>query len=100
MKASILAALLAASTIAVSAAATMPALTGSEFQTQAKISLKQAQAKALAVAHGTIVGQELEKESGGLRYSFDIRVGTAIHEVGIDASSGKVLENSIETGND
>jgi hypothetical protein len=41
---------------------------------------------------------ELEQESGGsgLRYSFVIRHNSAKHEVGIDAKTGKVLENSIE----
>jgi hypothetical protein len=39
-----------------------------------------------------------EKESGGsgLRYSFVIRLGELKHEVGVDAKTGEVLENSIE----
>ena len=42
--------------------------------------------------------EELEKEKGGsgLRYSFDIEKGRVIHEVGIDAKTGRVLENSVE----
>jgi hypothetical protein len=41
---------------------------------------------------------ELEKEKGGsgLRYSFDIKSGKITYEVGIDARSGEVLENSKE----
>jgi len=40
----------------------------------------------------------LEKEKGGsgLRYSFDIKSGNVAYEVGIDAQTGKVLENSKE----
>ncbi|MDE1888226.1 MAG: PepSY domain-containing protein, partial [Gammaproteobacteria bacterium] len=45
---------------------------------------------------GKILKEELEKEKGGsgLRYSFDIRRGKLIHEVGVDAKTGKILENS------
>lgn len=75
-------------------------LKGASLQPQAKVSLKQAQSTALAKERGTIVDQELEREAGGLRYSFDIKVGTVVHEVGVDASTGKVLEDSIDTGND
>jgi hypothetical protein len=43
-------------------------------------------------------GEELEKEKGGsgLRYSFDIKHGGVTHEVGVDAKTGKLLENSVE----
>jgi uncharacterized membrane protein YkoI len=45
-----------------------------------------------------ITDQELEKESGGtgLRYSFDIKSKGKIFEVGVDARTGKVLENDAE----
>ncbi|MDP9111587.1 MAG: PepSY domain-containing protein [Candidatus Eremiobacteraeota bacterium] len=100
MKITTFTALLASTTFAVATAATMPALTGANLQPQAKVSLAAAQAKALATEHGVIVAQELEKEAHGLRYSFDIKVGKRIHEVGIDAISGKVLEDSIDNGKD
>ncbi|OYV58158.1 MAG: peptidase M4, partial [Acidiphilium sp. 21-62-4] len=32
----------------------------------------------------------------GLRYSFDIKAAGATHEVGVDAKTGAVLENSID----
>ena len=103
MKTSVLAAVLAASTIAVATAAapsTRP-LKGAAFLPQAKISLKQAQATALATERGgVIVDQELEREAGGLRYSFDVKVGKVVHEVGVDARTGKVIEDIIDTGND
>jgi uncharacterized membrane protein YkoI len=75
-------------------------LKGSELLGQAKIPLLQAQKIALAKEHGTISDQELENENGGLRYSFDVKVGKVTHEVGVDAMTGKVLEDSIDNGKD
>lgn len=76
-------------------------LDGARYLKQAKVTLAQARSIALHTVHGKIVAEELEKESGGsgLRYSFDIRKGKAVHEVGVDARTGKVLENSIEGPN-
>lgn len=75
------------------------AFTGRKYASQAKISIDQAR----TIAHheipgGIIVNEELEKESGGsgLRYSFDIKSHGVIHEVGVDAKTGKILENSVE----
>jgi Peptidase propeptide and YPEB domain len=50
---------------------------------------------ALKARHGTITDEELEREKGGsgLRYSFDIKSNKVIYEVGVDARTGKVLEN-------
>ena len=69
---------------------------GEVLAKQAKISLQQARELALKAFPGKIIDEELEKEAGGsgLRYSFDIRRGKLVHEVGIDAADGKVLENS------
>jgi len=74
------------------------ALTGEQYLPQAKVPLKQARKLALKTYPGVIVSEELEQESGGsgLRYSFVIRHNKAKHEVGIDAKTGKVLENSVE----
>lgn len=74
-------------------AATDPALAAS-----AKVSMQQARATALKAYSGKITKEELEKEKGGsgLRYSFDIKKGSQTHEVGVDAKTGKVLENSVE----
>jgi uncharacterized membrane protein YkoI len=71
---------------------------GHELSGQAKITLTQARAAALKARPGKIVDQELEKESGGsgLRYSFDVRSHGKTVEVGIDAETGKVLENAAE----
>ena len=61
---------------------------------------KPTEARAIALkAHpGKITDEELEKEKGGtgLRYSFDIKRGTVTQEVGVDAQTGKVLENKKE----
>ncbi|MDQ6648456.1 MAG: PepSY domain-containing protein [Pseudomonadota bacterium] len=64
----------------------------------AKIKMPEARQIALRTYPGKIVKEELEKESGGsgLRYSFDIKSKAGTHEVGVDASNGKVLENSVE----
>ncbi|MBC5816025.1 MAG: PepSY domain-containing protein [Candidatus Eremiobacteraeota bacterium] len=73
--------------------------TGQELAKYAKVSLEQARATALRAVHGAIVAQELEKETGGLRYSFDIKVGKKTYEVGVDAKTGKVIENAVEGAN-
>ena len=68
------------------------------LKAQAKVSMTHAREIALKAYPGKIVKEELEKESGGsgLRYSFDIKSGNVTHEVGVDAKTGKVLENSVE----
>lgn len=78
------------------------AYSGQQYASQAAISITKARAIALkAVPGGKIAGEELEREAGGtgLRYSFDVKVKGTIHEVGVDARTGKVLENSIEGPN-
>ena len=74
------------------------ALAGEQYLSQAKVPPAQARKLALQAYPGKIISEELEKESGGsgLRYSFVIRQDKAKHEVGIDAKTGKLLENSIE----
>lgn len=75
-------------------------LTGHQYLKDANVSLKTARVKALEAYPGRIVSEELEREPGGsgLRYSFDIRNRKqhVTHEVGVDAKTGKLLENSIE----
>jgi uncharacterized membrane protein YkoI len=64
----------------------------------AKVSITEARAIALKAHPGKITDEELEKEKGGtgLRYSFDIKRGAVTQEVGVDAQTGKVLENKKE----
>lgn len=69
----------------------------------AKVSLPQASKTTLAAHPSVITDQEFEKKGGGtgLRYSFDFNgkgTGTTF-EVGVDAHTGKVLENKAEGPN-
>lgn len=74
------------------------AYTGEELAKDAKIGIQAARNIALKVRPGKITDEELEKEEGGsgLRYSFDIKTGSRTYEVGVDAATGKVLENKRE----
>lgn len=75
-----------------------PVLKGQALAGQAKVTLAQARTIALKARPGEITDQELEREGGGsgLRYSFDVRSASVVYEVGVDAKTGKVLENSRE----
>jgi uncharacterized membrane protein YkoI len=68
---------------------------------KAKVSMSEARAIALKAYPGTIMKEELEHERGGsgLRYSFDMRQGKQWREVGVDAMTGRVLENTREGAN-
>lgn len=69
-----------------------------ELKREAKITMKQARATALAqVPEGKIKSSELERENGRLIYSFDIRAGSGIKEVQIDATTGAVIEVTDES---
>ncbi|MFZ3006694.1 MAG: PepSY domain-containing protein [Phenylobacterium sp.] len=77
------------------------AYVGQNLAKTAKITLAQATKSALTARPGKITDTELEKEAGGsgLRYSFDITQAGVAYEVGIDAQTGKVLENAAEGKN-
>jgi uncharacterized membrane protein YkoI len=83
------------------AAAVPSHFVGANLLPQAKITLAQARSTALAARPGRITDQELENERGGtgLRYSFDIKTKRRTFEVGVDARTGKVLENHAEGRN-
>lgn len=76
------------------------AYTGEKLAKEAKISIAEARAIALKAHPGKITDEELEREAGGtgLRYSFDIKSGSSTQEVGVDARTGRVLENAREGG--
>jgi uncharacterized membrane protein YkoI len=84
--------LLAAAAVAAQAAS--PA----KLEAQATVTMTNARVIALKAYPGKIVKEELEQEKGGsgLRYSFDIKSAKATHEIGVDAKTGKLLENSVE----
>ena len=74
------------------------AYTGEKLAKGAKVTMEQARAIALQARAGAITDEELEREKGGsgLRYSFDIKSDGTVYEVGVDAQTGKVLENKKE----
>ncbi len=74
---------------------------GHQLAAKATVSIDAARAIAMKTRPGVMTDQELEKESGGsgLRYSFDIKSGGHTYEVGVDAMTGKVLENRAEGKN-
>ena len=80
------------------ASAASLAYTGQGLAGQAKVTLQKARAIALKAVPGRITDEELEKEPGGsgLRYSFDVKLDGVTREVGVDARTGAVLENSVE----
>ena len=83
------------------ATAAANAYTGEKLASHAKVTMGQATQIALHARPGKITDKELESEGGGsgLRYSFDIKSGARTFEVGVDAVTGKVLENKTEGAN-
>ena len=77
------------------------AYTGQALEKNSQISMQKASAIALKARPGKITDRELEQEKGGsgLRYSFDVSSQGVTYEVGVDAMSGKVLENDPEGKN-
>ncbi|HEX3365311.1 PepSY domain-containing protein [Phenylobacterium sp.] len=71
---------------------------GYELASRAKVQLAQAEAIAAKARPGRIIDRELEKEAGGsgLRWSFNVSSRGKAFEVGVDAQTGKVLENRVE----
>jgi hypothetical protein len=65
-----------------------------------KISKKEAQGIALKLHPGRVKSSELETEKGIRIYSFDIQTKAGIREVGVDANTGKVVEDSAESASD
>lgn len=61
-----------------------------------RIGIARAQAIALKAAPGKIMSAEYEKEGGGWRYSFDIQQRGHVQEIGVDARTGRIVENKSE----
>ena len=61
-----------------------------------KVSMAQAKRIALRLAPGKVKKSEYEKEAGGYRYSFDIQQKGHVQEIGVDAMTGKVVQNVSE----
>ena len=64
---------------------------------EAKVSMEEAQKAALAKESGKIKSKELEREKGRLIYSFDIKMADGLHEVNVDAMTGEVIEDTVES---
>ena len=62
----------------------------------AKLTMAQARVIALKAAPGKLISGEYENEGGGWRYSFDIQQRGHVQEIGVDANSGKIVENKSE----
>jgi uncharacterized membrane protein YkoI len=63
-----------------------------------RISMESASKVALKTFDGKIESKELEHEGGKWVYSFDIRGNDkAIHEVQVDAKTGEVVSQKVET---
>lgn len=91
----------AASALLVASTTAAFAYTGEQYSKDASVTLEQASAIVAKARAGKITDQELEKEAGGigLRYSFDVKSKGKTYEVGVDAKTGKVLENRAEGPN-
>ena len=94
----LLTAALAAASLAAAPALAATSYAGEKLAPQAKVGLQVAQTIALKARPGQITDKELEKEAGGsgLRWSFDIKSQGKTYEVGVDARTGRVLENKAE----
>ena len=62
-----------------------------------KVTMEEAQRAASARQPGSMKSAELEKENGRLIYSFDIETATGVHEVQVDAMTGKVIQDVMES---
>jgi hypothetical protein len=64
---------------------------------EAKITMEQAQKTALTKEAGKIQSKEIEREKGKLIYSFDIKMADGVHEVNVDAMTGEVVQDTVES---
>ena len=74
-----------------------------KLQARAKLTRSDAEKIALqTVPSATVKAAELEEEDGILRWSFDLNTpgSKKITEVGVDAVTGKVVENKVENAKD
>jgi hypothetical protein len=62
-----------------------------------KLTMDDAKKIALTKETGTVKSGELEHEKGLWIYSFDIQHEGQTREVNVDANSGKVVEDSVDT---
>jgi len=82
---------------ALSASAASKKESQASLQKEAKITMTQAEKAALAKEAGKIQEKELEREKGRLIYSFDIKMKDGVHEVNVDAVTGEIVEDTVES---
>jgi hypothetical protein len=99
-------ALTIAATLAGGSVLARPVASGAHFKGEklarlATLTVLQARAVALKARPGHVTAAELEQEKGGsgLRYSFDVVSRGQPFEVGVDARTGRVLQNDAEGRN-
>jgi hypothetical protein len=89
--------------IALSMLVAMPGLAHAKETPPAnRISIEKARSVATNAYSGKIQGEELEFEGGKWIYSFDLKTSKDknVHEVHVDALTGKVLDIHTETASD
>ena len=62
-----------------------------------RITMEQARATAVAKAPGDVKSAELEREHGKLVYSFDIKTTSGIREIQVDANTGVIVSDEVES---
>jgi uncharacterized membrane protein YkoI len=74
---------------------------GEKLARLATLTVLQARAIELKARPGQVTAAELEQEKGGsgLRYAFDLVSRDQAFEAGVDARTGRVLENDAEGRN-
>jgi uncharacterized membrane protein YkoI len=86
--------------LVLAASAAIAGQSDKDLHTQAKVSEADARTTALQkVADGIVASSELEKEYGKLIWSFDIKRPNSkgITEVQVDAKTGAIVSNQVET---
>ena len=79
---------------------TAGAMRASAATPKTKLTRADAEKIALNKEAGTIKSGELEKEHGRMIFSFDVQTRAGVHEVNIDANTGAVVEDSVESAAD
>src|SRR5437879_6542719 len=63
-----------------------------------KVTIAQAEAAALKKYHGKVEGKtKLENEGGKWQYAVNVRSGKTLHEVMVDAKTGKIASAEVTT---
>jgi uncharacterized membrane protein YkoI len=86
--------------LAVFLAVIFPQLLAYPTDKKPKITMEQARATAVAKAPGDVKSAELEREHGKLVYSFDIKTTSGVREIQVDANTGVIVSDQVESAAD